>query len=72
MSPENLEELVEQERYDLWWENALYEYITEVPVHVKDVSDFFWAEIDYIDDYKRILEYIRTGNLSVKVKTEEI
>ena len=68
----NLEELVEQERYDLWWENALYEYITEVPVHVKDVSDFFWAEIDYIDDYKRILEYIRTGNLSVKVKTEEI
>ena len=65
----NLEEMVRQERYDLWWENVLYEHISEMPVHVKDVSDYFWAEIDYIDDYERILEYLRTGDLSAKVKT---
>lgn len=64
----NLEEMVRQERYDLWWENVLYEHISEIPVHIKDVSDYFWAEIDYIDDYERILEYLRTGDLSVKVK----
>lgn len=65
---ENLEKMVAQERYDLWWENVLYEHISEMPVHVKDVSDYFWAEIDYIDDYERILEYLRTGDLSAKVK----
>lgn len=65
----NLEEMVGHERYDLWWENVLYEHISEMPVHIKDVSDYFWAEIDYIDDYERILEYLRTGDLSAKVKT---
>ena len=68
----NLEEMVRQERYDLWWENVLYEYISEMPVHIRDVSDCFWAEIDYIDDYDRILEYLRTGDLSVKVKTAKM
>ena len=65
-----LEDLVEAERYDLWWENVLYENIDKTPVHVRDMSDFFWAEIDYIDDYQRILNYIRTGDMSYKIRTE--
>ncbi len=65
-----LEDLVEAERYDLWWENVLYENIDKTPVHVRDMSDFFWAEIDYIDDYQRILNYIRTGDISYKIRTE--
>ena len=64
-----LEDLVAAERYDLWWENVLYGHIDETPVHVRDMSDFFWAEIDYIDDYQRILDYIRTGDRSFKVRT---
>ena len=64
--------MVSQGKYDLWWENVLYEHILENPVHVRDVSDLFWAEIDYIDDYSRILDYVRTGDLSVKVRTERI
>ncbi len=67
-----LEDMVSQGKYDLWWENVLYEHILENPVHVRDVSDLFWAEIDYIDDYSRILDYVRTGDLSVKVRTERI
>lgn len=67
-----LEEMVSQGKYDLWWENVLYEHILENPVHVRDVSDLFWAEIDYIDDYSRILDYVRTGDLSVKVRPERI
>lgn len=66
---QRLEALVVAERYDLWWENVLYEHIDETPVHVRDMSDFFWAEIDYIDDYQRILDYIRTGDRSYKVRT---
>lgn len=63
---ERLCQMVRDERYDLWWENVLYEYSSVTPVHVKDVTPFFWAEIDYIDDYKRILDYVRSGDVSLK------
>ena len=67
----NLEEMVSEERYDLWWENVLYEHIDTDPVYVKDMSDMFWAESDYIDDYYRIQEFIRTGDLSCKTMVKE-
>lgn len=54
----SLETLVEQGRYNLWWENALYEFCLEKPVYIKDVEGRFWGEIDYIEDYKRILAYL--------------
>lgn len=55
---ENLERLVMDEKYDLWWENVLYENLDTAPVYVEDISDLFWAEVDYIDDYERILKYV--------------
>ncbi|MBO4568905.1 MAG: phosphocholine cytidylyltransferase family protein [Candidatus Methanomethylophilaceae archaeon] len=64
---ERLESMVKAEKYDLWWENVLYEYIDEDPVYVVDVSDMFWAEVDYIQDYDRIMEYIRTGDVLSKI-----
>ena len=63
---ENLEAMVNEERYDLWWENVLYEHIDTDPVYVRDMSEYFWAEIDYIDDYYRITEFLRTGDISCK------
>lgn len=64
---ERLEAMVRDEKYDLWWENVLYDYIDEDPVHVVDVSDMFWAEVDYIQDYDRIMEYVRTGDVQSKI-----
>jgi len=61
-----MEILIDNERYGLWWENILYEYIDTTPVYVRDVSDYFWAEIDYMSDYNRILSYISTGKVSDK------
>lgn len=62
----HLEHMVENEQYDLWWENVLYQYCVEEPIHITDVSDHFWAEIDYIEDYKRINKYLETGDVSCK------
>jgi choline kinase len=59
-------ELIDLERYDLWWENVLYEYLDKTPVCVRDVSDMFWAEIDYIDDYARIKRFLETGDVGCK------
>ncbi len=58
-----LEDLIEQQQYDLWWENVLYSFADEeqYPIYTLDVEKEFWSEIDYFDDYERILHYINKG-----------
>lgn len=52
-------QLVNNESYDMWWEDAIYRQIHEGQViHVEDIKGHFWAEVDYIEDYKRIVEYV--------------
>lgn len=67
----NLEEMVSSGEYGLWWENVLYENISSQPVFVRDVSEYFWAEIDYIDDYERIRGFVSTGDVSWKLNRKE-
>ena len=55
-----LEQKVDEEVYNMWWENVLYENSVEHPVFIKDVDGKFWAEIDVIEDYNRILSYLRS------------
>lgn len=55
---ERLEYLVEHQGYNNWWEYTLYCMIKEKNIHTVDVKGYFWSEIDYFDDYERILEYI--------------
>lgn len=51
-------EMIENGDYDLWWENVLYSFVGEKDVHTYDVDNVFWSEIDTIEDYKRVVEYI--------------
>ena len=53
-----INQCVEEEVYDLWWENVLYNHLKEHPVYALDVEGRFWGEIDYIEDYARILNHI--------------
>lgn len=55
-----LEQLVNESKHDLWWENTLYSFTNENEheIHTKDVEGSFWSEIDYFDDYERILNYL--------------
>lgn len=55
--------LIENQEFDLWWENILYSLIDEVDVNVHDVKGAFWSEIDFIEDYNRIVSY-RKNNKS--------
>ena len=45
------------QQHSVWWENVLYEMTRERDVYVQDVGGRFWAEVDYIEDYERILEH---------------
>lgn len=66
---ENLDKMIENQEHSLWWENVLYSLSKESNIYVKDVNNKFWAEVDYIEDYERILkfrEYKIEFNIDVK------
>jgi len=52
-----LDSLIEKQNHNLWWENVLYSFLKEMDINVKDINGLFWSEIDFIEDYNRIVEY---------------
>jgi len=52
-----LDTLIGKQFHNLWWENVLYSFIEELDVNVKDINGAFWSEIDFIEDYNRIIDY---------------
>lgn len=61
---QRLNELVGQQKHNLWWENVIYSFTDnqEREIYTKDVEGHFWSEIDYFDDYERILNHIAKKN----------
>lgn len=54
-----IEKHVWEGNYNYWWENALYSLADQgYNIPTIDVSGCFWGEIDYFDDYTRILNYV--------------
>lgn len=54
-----LDEMIDEQCHGKWWEDAIYSLSREYPVPVRDIAGMFWAEVDFIEDYRRILDYIR-------------
>jgi choline kinase len=52
-----LESLIEKQQHNLWWENIMYSFIGELDINVRDIKGLFWSELDFIEDYNRIVEY---------------
>lgn len=55
---EMMDKLIEEENYNYWWEDILYQCSATEDVFVRDVSEYFWAEVDFIEDYERIIKHI--------------
>lgn len=57
---ERLNKLIEASNYGKWWEDILYSFTdqSEYQIYTRDVENLFWSEIDYFDDYERILNYL--------------
>lgn len=54
-----LDKLIDEGRHEMWWEDLFYSYIADGdPVYIEDIVGMFWAEVDFIEDYRRILEYL--------------
>ena len=56
---QRLSQLVDSSQYTMWWENVLYSFTEKKDIHTLDVNGEFWAEIDFFDDYTRILNHIK-------------
>lgn len=54
-----LNEMIETQQHGVWWENVLYSYSSCENIYVVDVEGEFWAEIDFIEDYNRILDFVK-------------
>lgn len=52
-----MEAMIHRQEHSVWWENVIYSMTEKQPVYVEDVGGQFWAEVDYIEDYERILEH---------------
>ena len=61
---ERLGEMIGRQEHSVWWENVLYSAIGEQSIHVKDIHPLFWGEVDYIEDYNRIVAYRRQQGLT--------
>lgn len=56
-----LEYMIDNQQHNKWWENVIYSFTDndERLIHTVDVNGDFWAEIDYFDDYERILNFLK-------------
>lgn len=60
---QNLKALVMSGEYSFWWENTLYTMIDKRPIPVHDIAGLYWSEIDVLQDYCNILDYVETNHL---------
>jgi len=60
-----LEMMIESQQHGLWWENVLYSFIEELDVNVKDIKGLFWSEIDFIEDYNKIVDFRKSKTTKV-------
>lgn len=54
-----LNEMISSQQHGVWWENVLYSLSDCRFVEVRNISGRFWAEVDYIEDYERIAEFVK-------------
>lgn len=59
---QSLDKLIQEQKHHFWWEDVFYRNIDKKQVFIKDIKGIFWAEVDYIEDYERIKEYLKEQN----------
>jgi L-glutamine-phosphate cytidylyltransferase len=63
--------MISQQKHSLWWENVLYTLTDHYDIYVEDIKGKFWAEVDYVEDYERILRF-RNYQLSYQLSVEKV
>lgn len=57
-----LEQLIALQQFGLWWEDALYRLSADgMPIHIHEITEHFWAELDYLEDYERTQQFLKSS-----------
>ena len=56
---QTLENMITAGKSNIWWEDVLYSFIEKnIPIHYFDVAGTFWSEVDTLQDYNYLQNWI--------------
>jgi len=59
-----LEEMIISGKSNVWWEDVLYSFIEKnIPIHYFDVAGTFWSEVDTLQDYNYLQNWITNQDM---------
>jgi choline kinase len=64
-----LDEMISSQQSGKWWEDIFYAFVgTGTRIYVKDIKGVFWAELDYVEDYNRVIDYLKLDPVTAKAR----
>jgi len=64
-----LEEMIISGKSNIWWEDVLYSFIEKrIPIHYFDVAGTFWSEVDTLQDYNYLKNWIKNQDMPMPHK----
>ena len=61
---QTLKKMIAAGRSNIWWEDVLYSFISkQVPIHFFDVAGTFWSEVDTLQDYNYLQNWITNQDM---------
>ena len=64
-----LEEMITSGKSNIWWEDVLYSFIEkQFPIHYFDVAGTFWTEVDTLQDYNYLQNWITNQDMPMPHK----
>ena len=64
-----LEEMITSGKSNIWWEDVLYSFIEkQFPIHYFDVAGTFWSEVDTLQDYNYLKNWIKNQDMPMPHK----
>jgi len=66
---QTLEEMITSGETNIWWEDVLYSFIEkQIPIHYFDVAGTFWSEVDTLQDYNYLQNWITNQDMPMSHK----
>jgi len=66
---QTLEEMITAGKSNIWWEDVLYSFIAKkIPIHYFDVAGTFWSEVDTLQDYNYLQNWITNQDMHMPHK----
>ena len=67
---QTLENMIDAGKSNIWWEDVLYSFIEKnIPIHYFDVAGTFWAEVDTLQDYNYLQNWITSQDIPCTPRT---